>query len=172
MWSENEMAALTICLSDDPILRKKAKPVREFGPLLKRLTEDMAETMHRAPGIGLAAPQVGDSRRVIVADIGEGVIPLVNPKILAQEGSAWDTEGCLSFPNLYGEVERAEKVTVKAQDESGKWKRIEAEGLLARVFQHEIDHLDGILFIDKAVNLREILPEQIEAAQQEAARSL
>lgn len=152
--------------SDSPILRKKAKPVKDFGdPMIRQLVEDMKETMRHASGLGLAAPQVGTSKRILIADCGPelgGFYALINPKILHQEGTQLGLEGCLSFPNLYGDVERAAKVTVKAQDLNGRWFKVEAEGLLSRCFQHEVDHLNGILFIDKAQNLREIQPEEFK----------
>jgi peptide deformylase len=150
----------------DPILRKKAKPVKNpEDPLIKQLVEDMFETMYNAPGVGLAAPQVGESKRILVADCGEeygGPYVLINPKIIHQEGAQIGIEGCLSFPNLYGDVERAYKVVVKAQNLRGQWFKVEAEGLLSRCFQHEIDHLDGILFVDKAKNLRTLTPEELK----------
>jgi len=164
--------------ADDPILRKKAKEVTNFSdPLLKQLAEDMAETMYQAPGVGLAAPQIGVSKRVLVADCGEeagGLHVLINPKIISQEGTQIGLEGCLSFPNLYGDVERAEKVVVKAQDLSGRRFKLEATGLLSRCFQHEIDHLNGILFVDKATNLREMKPEDFKKEREvsETAKAL
>lgn len=152
--------------SEDPVLRKKAKPVKNVqDPLVRQLIEDMFDTMYKAPGVGLAAPQVGESKRILVADCGEehgGAYALINPKIVQSEGTQIGIEGCLSFPNLYGDVERAMKVTVKAQDIRGQWFKVEAQGLLARCFQHEIDHLDGILFVDKATNLRTLTPEDLK----------
>jgi len=157
---------------DDPILRKKAKPITHpENPLIRQLAEDMVETMYAAPGVGLAAPQVGVSKRVLVADCGEefgGLYVLINPKITHQEGTQVGIEGCLSFPNLYGDVERALKVTVKAQDLEGRWKKIETHGLLSRCFQHEIDHLNGVLFVDKATNLRELTPEEFKKETEES----
>lgn len=158
------MAIREVRKQGDPVLTKKAKLVEKFNdPLLEQLVEDMFETMYQAPGVGLAAPQVGISKRVLVADCGEeygGPYVLINPKIIHSEGTQVGIEGCLSFPNLYGDVERAYKVIVKAQNLKGKWFKIEAEKLLSRCFQHEIDHLDGILFVDKATNLRELSPEE------------
>jgi len=165
-----------IKLKDDPILRKKAKPVTKFGdPLLEQLVDDMFETMYAAPGVGLAAPQIGVSERVLVADCGEEYGPpvaLINPKVIHEEGTQIGVEGCLSLPNLYGDVERAEFVIVKAQDVKGKSIKIEAHGLLSRCFQHEIDHLNGILFIDKATNLREMTLEELRQERSESAASL
>jgi len=114
-----------------------------------RLIEDMIETVHAAPGIGLAAPQVGESIRLIVADIGEGPIVLINPKIIEKSGNQTFTEGCLCLPGVEAPVERASHVAVTGLDRCGKKVKIEAEGLLATVFQHEIDHLDGLVFIDR-----------------------
>lgn len=120
----------------------------------------MKDTMYEANGIGLAAPQVGVLKRAVVIDIGEGAIELVNPEIEQVEGNAVDVEGCLSVPNVWGEVERPQKVIVKAQDRFGNEFRLEAEGLLARAVCHEIDHLDGILFVDKVI--RFVSEEEIE----------
>lgn len=133
----------------NPILRKKAKAVKKITPEIIRLIDDMIETMHAAPGVGLAAPQVGESVRVIVADIGAGAVALINPKIIAKHGEQVFTEGCLSLPGVEAPVDRAQKVVVQGLDRSGKKGRLEAEGLLATVFQHEIDHLDGLVFIDQ-----------------------
>lgn len=155
------MARLTIRTFDDPVLRKKAKPVKTIDAHVRRLIEDMEETMYAAPGLGLAANQVGVLKRVLLADCGDGLIALVNPKIVAHsEPRVMGMEGCLSFPNWFGEVARWETVTVKGLNPQGKAAKIEAEGLLARCFQHEIDHLDGKVFVDIAVNLREVTPEE------------
>jgi len=136
---------------DDEILRKKSKLVEKVDDKLLTLLDDMVETMHSSNGVGLAAPQVGILKRVIVVDVGEGIIKLINPEIVALEGEQLDSEGCLSIPGIAGEVKRPEKVRVKALDETGNNIVLEGEGLLARAFCHEIDHLDGILFIDKIV---------------------
>ncbi|NDD26695.1 MAG: peptide deformylase [Proteobacteria bacterium] len=163
------MARLPLTYDGNPVLRKKAAPVRVVDSLLAQLLDDMVETMHANNGVGLAAPQVGISKRVIVADIYDGDPPLklVNPRIVERSGHINGLEGCLSIPNVYGDVERAEKVTVKAVNEKGKSVTIEASGLLARVFQHEIDHLDGKLFTDFATNIREVTPEELEEAEAE-----
>lgn len=137
----------------DPILRRKALKVEKVDPPLQKLFDDMVETMYHANGIGLAGPQVGVARRIIVVDIGEGPIKLANPRIVESSGTAWGPEGCLSIPGLLGQVERFERVVVKGLDETGQPVKIEADDLLAVVFQHEIDHLDGVLFTDKAVDL-------------------
>ena len=150
------MATYNIVKKEDPILRKKAKEVLEVTPKITKLIQNMTSTMYKEKGIGLAAPQVGFSKRVIVVDIGDehGLYALVNPVIVEKKGSENGAEGCLSCPEEYGEVIRAKEIVVEGQNEKGEPVRIQAEGLLARAFQHEIDHLDGILFIDKATNLR------------------
>ncbi|MGH4125406.1 MAG: peptide deformylase [Clostridium sp.] len=132
----------------DNVLRKKSKYVDKIDKRILQLMDDMAETMYKERGVGLAAPQVEILKRIIVVDIGEGLIKLVNPEIIAIEGEQQDTEGCLSIPGIIGEVKRPYKVKVKAINEIGKNVEIQATGLLARAFCHEIDHLNGILFID------------------------
>ena len=134
----------------DAILRKKSKYVNNIDEKILQLLDDMVETMYKENGVGLAAPQVGILRRIIVVDIGDGLIKLINPEIIEQEGEQEDTEGCLSIPGIIAEVKRPYKVKVKALNEDGENVEIEATGLLARAFCHEVDHLDGILFIDKA----------------------
>jgi peptide deformylase len=140
---------------DEPVLRKKSKKVDRIDPYILRLLDDMTDTMYDAMGIGLAAPQIGVSKRLIVVDVGEGLYKMINPKIIQEEGSEVTTEGCLSIPGKHGDVERSSKITVKAQMPDGKYTKIEAEGLFAICLQHEIDHLDGTLFTDKAVNIRD-----------------
>lgn len=147
------MAIYRIVEMGDPVLREKARPVPKITPNVIKLLENMAETMYDAEGVGLAAPQVGVSKRIAVIDAGDGLIELINPEIIHKEGLGTETEGCLSIPGVSGEVERATKVTVKALDREGKECRYHGEGLLARAFQHEIDHLDGILFVDKAKSI-------------------
>ncbi|GGA33086.1 peptide deformylase [Kroppenstedtia guangzhouensis] len=145
------MAIRKIVLVPDPILKEKARPVTKFTERLHKLLDDMAETMYDAPGVGLAAPQVGISKRVIVVDDGNGLIEAVNPELFDKEGEQLaPPEGCLSIPGLLGEVRRAEKVRLKAQDRQGKFFELQAEGYLARILQHEVDHLNGILFTDIA----------------------
>ncbi|GAB4434960.1 MAG: peptide deformylase [Anaerolineae bacterium] len=156
-----DMAIRQIITPENPVLRRKARKVTAFDRDLQALIDDMLETMRAAPGVGLAAPQVGVSQRVIVIDMpddeevygpgaGETHI-VVNPEIVkASRETVEGTEGCLSIPGYAGAVERAESVKVRGQDRHGKPVRIKAEGWLARVFQHEIDHLDGVLFIDRA----------------------
>ncbi|MGQ9794618.1 MAG: peptide deformylase [Anaerolineae bacterium] len=176
------MAIRQILYADDPRLRQKAKPVKQFGPALKALAEDMLETMHAANGIGLAAPQIGILQKVIVAHLpkneedpqsGKDFV-LVNPQIVqASPERVEGVEGCLSLPSWYGRVARSEWVVVKALNAYGKPMRIKAHGMLARVFQHEIDHLNGVLFVDhisQPEDLWQELPEeQEEPAPQVAA---
>lgn len=153
------MPIRTIRQYPDPVLRVQCAPVREFGPDLRRLVEDMIETMHDAPGVGLAAPQVGVEFRVAVVDATAGVDPeavrvLVNPEILDSAGVATDTEGCLSIPDLTEQVTRPAAVRVAALDLDGNRREIVAEELEARAIQHELDHLDGVLFVDRLRGLR------------------
>lgn len=147
------MAVLPIKMVGEPVLRRKARKVDKVDPNIYRLLHNMVDTMYAAKGIGLAGPQVGISKRVLVVDIGDGPIMMVNPRIVAHEGSAWGPEGCLSIPGLLGEVERHAEIEVKGLNETGEPVQLEATGLLAVVFQHEIDHLDGKLFIDTARGL-------------------
>jgi peptide deformylase len=143
------MALLEVKLYGDPMLRRKASHVREVTPELRRLIGDMVETMYNQIGIGLAAPQVGIPYRLLVMDDGKGgARALINPIITGRGGSVVDEEGCLSLPGIFGDVERSKWVTVQTTDEDGKPIDFEAQGLLARVVQHEMDHLDGVLFID------------------------
>lgn len=154
------MALRTICVEGDEVLRKKSKPVTDFNQKLWDLLEDMAETMYHANGVGLAAVQVGILRRVVVIDVGEGLIELVNPEIVSQKGEQTDLEGCLSFPGQWGRVTRPEKVKVKAQDRNGKSITLRGEGLLARAFCHELDHLDGRVFKDLATEMVNVKEEE------------
>jgi len=149
------MAVYQIVKIPDVILRQQAKKVEKITPQIEKLLDNLRDTLcATAIGVGLAAPQIGVSKRVIVIKIEEDLYQLVNPEIIQAEGSAIDVEGCLSVPDIIGEVTRAEKVGVKALNRQGEKVEIRADGLLARVLQHEIDHLEGILFIDKAKNLR------------------
>lgn len=150
------MARYKVVLTGDPVLRRIAHPVKEVNDNIKKLMNNMAETMYHAKGVGLAAPQVGISKRVIVVDIGEGLFKLVNPEIVASSGIQDGAEGCLSVPDVVGNVKRSERVTVKALDENGDEVTIEATGYLARAFQHEIDHLNGIIFTDKATAIERV----------------
>ena len=135
-------------------MKKICAPVDKINKRLKKLLDDMAETMYASEGIGIAAPQVGESIRVVVIDVDKkNRYDLINPVITFREGSVIDNEGCLSCPDLFGDVERAAKVRVEYTSRFGKKKTLEAEGLLARCIQHELDHLDGKLFIDIAKNI-------------------
>lgn len=154
------MAVLEIKTAGDPVLKKIAEPVKKIDKRIKKLLDDMAETMYATEGIGIAAPQVGFSLRMIVVDVGNKRYDIINPEIISREGSAVDTEGCLSCPDLFGEVERAEKIRVKFTTRYHKEKEIEAEGLLARCIQHELDHLNGRLFIDIAKNIQKGKPQR------------
>ena len=144
------MALRPVRLLGDEVLRKKAKKVDRVNDFIRTLLDDMADTMYKNDGVGLAGNQIGVLKRVIVVDDGDGLMQLVNPVIVERDGVQRNEEGCLSLPETYGTVERAEKVIVNALDRKGVRLRIEAEGFLARILQHEIDHLDGKLFIDTA----------------------
>ncbi len=149
------MAIRNIRISTDEVLRKKCKPVKEITPGLLTLLDDMADTMYEANGVGLAAPQVGILKRAVVIDIGDGLIELINPVILETSGSQTDDEGCLSVPGKSALVERPNYVKVRAMDRDGNEFIIEGEELMARALCHEIDHLEGILYIDKVVSEEE-----------------
>ncbi|MCR8641713.1 peptide deformylase [Paenibacillus sp. N1-5-1-14] len=150
------MAIRMIVQEPDPVLREKAITVRNFNKNLHKLLDDMADTMYDAPGVGLAAPQVAISKRVVVMDCGEeygGLIELVNPEIIAQDGEQIGPEGCLSIQGLEGTVKRPMLVRLKAQDRNGEWFEIEGEEFLARCMMHELDHLNGVLFTDLALRM-------------------
>jgi len=156
------MSLLRIHHYPDPVLKQTAAPVTEFDAGLRRLASDMLETMYAAPGVGLAAPQVGVSRRLIVLDCSPKDAPLaplvaINPEIVTREGECCEEEGCLSVPEFYAKVVRSEKVRVRFQELDGTPREIEAEGLWAICFQHEIDHLDGVLFVDRLSPLKRSL---------------
>ena len=155
----------------DETLRKVSKPMQKFDLRLWLLLRDMADTMYKAEGVGLAAPQVGILRRVVVIDVQDdrGLIELVNPEILFSEGEAISTEGCLSVPGRRGTVKRPEKVRVHAQDRKGKDIEVEGEGLLAVCLCHELDHLDGVLYVDKMIEDITDQIEQEDGAQPEDA---
>lgn len=150
------MARYKVVLTGDPVLRRISHPVKEVNDNIRKLMDNMAETMYHAKGVGLAAPQVGISKRVIVVDIGEGLFKLANPEIIASSGIQDGAEGCLSVPDVIGNVKRSERVKVKALNEDGDEVTIEASGYLARAFQHEIDHLNGIIFTDKATAIERV----------------
>ncbi len=156
------MAILAIRKYPDPVLRHKTNRVEAVDQSLQRLIDDMVETMHAAPGVGLAANQVGVPLQVAVIDLStreekiqrHPLLVLINPEILSMEGSVTEEEGCLSIPEYAEKVKRASKVKVRAQDRNGKIFELEGEGLLAKAFQHEIDHLNGFLFIDRLSPLK------------------
>lgn len=156
------MALRPIRLDGDPVLRKKSRAVDEINDRVLTLLDDMVETMADANGVGLAAPQVGVLRRVIVIDIGEGPIKLINPEFVDRTGTQIEVEGCLSIPDLAGTVERPERVKVKYLDENGKEQVIEGTDLLARALCHEIDHLDGILYTDRVIEYVDLEDEEDE----------
>jgi len=175
------MAVREIITSENPVLRRKAKKVQKITPQLQKLADDMVETMRAAPGLGLAAPQVAESVRLFVAEIeknpehpGSGELYIVfNPEYVWKSPETVEgTEGCLSVPGWAGQVTRHCKVVIKGLDRRGRRLRIEAEGLLARVFQHEIDHLDGVLFTDRISDpqkIWEVKPGEEEQAEREHA---
>ncbi len=160
------MATRRIVEIGDEKLRKHAKPVEKFDLRLRILLKDMADTMYKADGVGLAAPQVGILRRAVVVDVGEGLIELVNPEIVSAEGEQTGPEGCLSVPGRSGIVTRPNVVTVRAQNAHGEPIEVKGEGFLARAMCHELDHLDGILYVDKME--REIFPEEEAREEGEA----
>jgi peptide deformylase len=158
---------LTIVKYPEPVLEQPGEPVTEFNAELRKFVADMFETTYASQGIGLAAPQVGVSKRITVVDLSMGKDPakklvLINPEIISSDGRQYEEEGCLSFPDIREKVVRAAKVRIRAQDESGKWFEMDGDELLARAFQHEIDHLNGIVFIfrmsalKRSLNLRKI----------------
>jgi peptide deformylase len=175
------MALQKIITAENPILRQKAKKIHRFDASIQKLADDMFETMHAAHGVGLAGPQIARSLRIFVAEYEEHMaddsvvhnkVAMVNPEIIKAEGEELGTEGCLSIPGYVGDnIRRATKVTVKGQDVHGKPMRVNAEGWFARILQHEIDHLDGILFLDRLDRPEDLrqLTEEEEAAAEEAA---
>jgi peptide deformylase len=150
---------LNIVKYPDPVLSKPGEPITEFDAELRKLIDDMFETMYASQGIGLAAPQVNVSKRLAVIDLSSGKDPkdklvLINPEIISSEGKQYEEEGCLSFPEIREKVSRAAKVRVRAQDAKGKWFEMDGTELLSRCFQHEIDHVDGMLFIFRMSGLK------------------
>lgn len=143
------MAIRNIVKIGDDVLRKTCRTQMTFDEKLATILDDMADTMYKAEGVGLAAPQIGILRRFCIVDVGDGLIELINPVITEMSGKQDGSEGCLSIPDRFEEVERPNKVTVRAQDRNGKTFTITAEGFKARAFCHEIDHLDGVLYIDR-----------------------
>ncbi len=164
---------LKIVKYPEPVLQQPGEPVTEFNDELRQFVADMFETMYSAQGIGLAAPQVGVSKRVTVIDLSMGKDPeqklvLINPEITFQQGKQYEEEGCLSFPEIREKVQRAAKVKIRAQDDRGKWFEMDGEELLSRAFQHEIDHLDGMLFIFRMSALkRDMVLRKIRKMQRE-----
>ena len=158
------MAIIPIHIAPDPILRQKSKQVRFINKSIHKLIGDMLETMHAAPGVGLAAPQIGIPLRVIVIGLPEqDDIALINPVIMRRSGERLVSEGCLSVPGYVGEVKRAVSVTAKGRNQNGKETRIKADELLAQVLEHEINHLNGVLYIDQLESeLRQIEPEEAQ----------
>ena len=155
------MAILNIVKEGDSVLRKTCRPVEAITPRILRLLDDMVETMRDADGCGLAAPQVGVLRRIAVVEVEDGeVFEFINPEIIEREGQQNEMEGCLSLPEQWGITDRPMRVTVRATNRKGEIYTVSGEGLKARAFCHEIDHLDGILFKDKAVHM--LTPEEIE----------
>jgi peptide deformylase len=164
---------LKIVKYPEPILQQPGEPVTEFDGELRKFVADLFETMYASQGIGLAAQQVGVAKRITVVDLSQGKDPaqklvLINPEVISREGKQYEEEGCLSFPDIREKVSRAAKVSIRAQDEKGKWFEMDGEELLSRAFQHEIDHLDGMLFIfrmsalKRDLNLRKIRKMQRE----------
>ncbi|RCX23064.1 peptide deformylase [Fontibacillus phaseoli] len=153
-----------IVLEPDEVLHQVAKEVKKITPNVQKLLTDMAETMYEAEGVGLAAPQIGILKRVIVVDVGDdnGLIELINPEIVSKDGEQFGPEGCLSIPGYRGDVRRAQTVTVKGLDRNGNEVTYTGSDLLARAFQHEIDHLNGVLYTDIAEHVYEIPPEEEE----------
>jgi len=175
------MAIHKIITAENPILRQKGKKIHRFDASIPKLINDMFETMHVAHGVGLAAPQIARSLRIFVAEYEEPTeddsvihhkVAMVNPEIIKAEGEELGTEGCLSIPGYVGDnIRRATRITVKGQDANGKPIRVNAEGWFARILQHEIDHLDGILFLDRLdrpEDLREVTPEEAESEEEAA----
>lgn len=156
------MSKLKILIAGDPVLRQKAQEVERMDKKTLRLLDDMAETMYAANGVGLAAPQIGVLKRIVVIDVGEGLIELINPVITYREGSAVGPEGCLSVPDYEGEDDARKLCIANIMTGKGRKMLIKADGLLAVCIQHELDHLDGVLFIDKA---KVLMPKDFDGEQ-------
>lgn len=150
------MAIRNIRTLGDDVLRKKCRPVETIDDRTVQLLEDMAQTMYKADGVGIAAPQVGILKRIVCIDVGDGLLELINPEIVSFEGSEKDVEGCLSVPGKYGYVVRPQKVTVTALNRYGEKITIKGEGMLKKALCHEVDHLDGIVFVDKVTQYVEV----------------
>lgn len=167
------MAVLDIRTYGDPVLRKQAEPIVEIDGTIEQLVQDMVQTMYEDNGAGLAAPQVGVSQRIIVVDMSLGqdldhAMPLINPQIVEAEGEEMMEEGCLSLPDIYENVVRAQEIAVEYQNLTGEAQRMQCDGLPARIIQHESDHLDGVLFIDRISLLkRQLLRSKLKKLAQE-----
>ena len=167
------MAVRTICTYPDPVLGQKAQPVETIDDALQRLIDDMIETMYAAPGIGLAAPQIGVSLQLFVVDISSGresnaLMTFINPELVQGEGQVREDEGCLSVPEIYGPTPRFEKVILRGTHRDGQIVEVEGEGLQARAFQHEIDHLQGLLFFDRMGPVaRDLIKRKYRRAQRQ-----
>lgn len=148
------MAVYQVVTLPDPILRQKAQVVEKITPGVLRVLDNMRDTMYAADGVGLAAPQIGISKRIIVVDPGDQLYEIVNPEILSREGEQTAQEGCLSVPDMVGWVTRSQTITLKGMNRDGEKIEIEVSDILARIFQHEIDHLDGVLFPDIATKMQ------------------
>lgn len=157
------MAILNILKEGDEALRKKCRPVEEITPRILQLLDDMHETLEKAQGVGLAAPQVGVLRRIVIVEIGDKKYEMINPEIIATKGKREEIEACLSVPDKYGLVKRPAWVKVRATDRNGNVYEAEGDGLMARCFCHELDHLDGTLYIDRAIEMYD--PDDIEDAE-------
>ncbi len=160
------MAIRDILTGDEPRLYKVSRPVERIDERILTLLDDMRDTLYEADGVGLAAPQVGVLRRVVVIDIGEGLMELINPEVLCEEGEQGGMEGCLSFPGQSGYVVRANRVRIRAMDRTGEVREYTGEGLLARAFLHEIDHLDGKVYLRLVTDP----PEGYEQGEEEAQK--
>lgn len=148
------MAVYDVVVMPDAVLRARALPVVKINDGVKRLLDNMRDTLYAFDGIGLAAPQIGVSKRIVVVDLGDNLIEMINPEIIYMEGEQTAREGCLSLPDVVGLVKRAQKIKVRYTDREGEQHEMAAEDLLARACQHEIDHLDGIVFTDKAFDIK------------------
>ncbi len=160
------MGLRRILTAEDPALHKVCRPVEKFDRRLHRLLDDMQQTLTEANGVGLAAPQVGILRRVVIVDTGEEILELVNPELLETSGEQEGAEGCLSVPGKYGLVKRPNYAKVRAQDRNGEWFEAEGEELIARCFCHELDHLDGIMYTE--IMERFLTEEELEAEAEES----
>ena len=145
------MAIRKLRINDDPILHKRAREITDINDRIRQLADDMLETMYKAEGVGLAGPQIGMLKRIVVIDVGEGPVVMINPEITKTEGSVVAEEACLSFPNQSGPVERPEYAVARYTDLDGNTCEVEGHGLMARAMCHELDHLDGIVFLDRVV---------------------